>query len=203
ARAARGEPLDTGACYRHGLALLRVGDHDAYRKLCARLVEAAAAAGPHLHPEAANTVAMLCAVAPNAVQDFAAPLALVRQALAALDRTALPADERQRLRHAWLNTEGAVLYRAGDHREAVARLKEAVACHGGDGTPEDWLFLALAHHRLREADQARMWWTKVTTAKPADSGPFSWERVELNLLRREARACLTPDPAERDDAKSP
>src|SRR5204863_38983 len=124
------------------LALGRIGDADAVPALmrfledeiwCVR-AEAAVALGK-LGP-AANAVAMLCAVAPDAVEDFATPLALVRQALAALDRTALPADERQRLRHAWLNTEGAVLYRAGDHREAVARLKEAVAYHGGDGTPE-------------------------------------------------------------------
>ena len=56
-----------------------------------------------------------------------------------------------------LNTLGAVLYRAGRFEEAVRQLKRSVEVHGAGGTPYDALFLAMAHHQLGHADQARRW----------------------------------------------
>jgi WD40 repeat protein len=191
ARAAAGEPMDVAAGYCHGLALLKTGDRDGYRRLCARLVRETRAAGDRLEPERANAVAMLCALSPGAVEDWDAPLALVRQALAGLDHADLSAEERQQRRHAWLNTEGALLYRAGRWREALARLTEAVAADGNGGTAEDWVFLALVHHRLGEPDRARDWWARVGAAEPGNDR-FSWEAVEAALLRREAGATFSP-----------
>jgi WD40 repeat protein/tetratricopeptide (TPR) repeat protein len=194
--AAAGEPLNVAACYRQGLALLKTGDRAGHRRLCARLLREAGTAGPGLRPGAANAVAMLCALAPGAVTDWDAPLALVRQALAALDRAAVGDEERRQLRHAWLNTEGGVLYRAGRYREAVERLTEAVAAEGHGGTVEDWIFLALAHDRLGERDRAREWWARGAAAKPGGDH-FSWEGVEVDVLRREAGGRFPPEAADR------
>jgi tetratricopeptide (TPR) repeat protein len=196
ARAAAGEPLAVAAGYRHSLALLKTGDRSGYQRLCARLLREAGAAGPALRPEAANDVAMVCALAPGAVADWDAPLKLVRQALAGLERST-PADEtRQQLRHACLNTEGAILYRAGRYREAIERLTEAVAVGGHEGTVEDWILLALAHHGLGERERAGEWWARVRAAK-LPSGRFSWVGVEVDLLRREADGYLSPEAADR------
>jgi WD40 repeat protein len=196
ARAAAGEPMDVAAGYCHGLALLKTGDRDGYRRLCARLLREASAARRELRPESANAVAMLCALAPDSVTDWDAPLGLVRQALAGLDREAVSNEERQHRRHAWLNTEGAVLFRAGRHREAIERLTEAVAAEGHGGTVEDWIFLALAQHSLGEREGAGEWWAKVRATKP-DGGRFSWEGVEIDLLRREAEGRVSPERVER------
>ncbi|HEY1375672.1 MAG TPA: tetratricopeptide repeat protein [Gemmataceae bacterium] len=55
---------------------------------------------------------------------------------------------------AYWNTLGVARYRAGDWAGAVAALeKSAELRHGGDAF--DWLFLAMAHHQLGDADQAR------------------------------------------------
>jgi hypothetical protein len=53
---------------------------------------------------------------------------------------------KPRLRHAWLNTLGAVLVRAGRHKEALARLQQGVKEAGGAGTVDDGLLRALVHH---------------------------------------------------------
>jgi Tfp pilus assembly protein PilF len=57
-----------------------------------------------------------------------------------------------------LNTLGVAQYRAGHYREAVATLTQSdrINSAGARGPqPADLAFLALAHHRLGEPDQAR------------------------------------------------
>jgi tetratricopeptide (TPR) repeat protein len=94
----------------------------------------------------------------------------------------------------WL---GAVLYRAGKYPDAIRPLKEADQFHPKPGWPSDWLFLAMAHQRQGQLEQARSWLDKAVKAidrlakeKPSDE-PFGWiYLVELRLLRREAEALL-------------
>jgi len=50
---------------------------------------------------------------------------------------------------------GGILYRAGKFDMAVSELKEAMKLHGGEGRPEDWFFLAMAHQRLNQVEEAR------------------------------------------------
>jgi Flp pilus assembly protein TadD len=53
---------------------------------------------------------------------------------------------------------GAALYRAGRFEEAVARLAEAteLSCHPyRTNMLSTWFYLAMAHHRLGRADEAR------------------------------------------------
>ena len=43
----------------------------------------------------------------------------------------------------------------------------------------------MAHHRLGETAQARKYLTKAMQV-PLENPPFSWDRFEVDLLRREA-----------------
>ena len=77
-------------------------------------------------------------------------------------------DKAREARHGYLNTRGAVLYRAGRHAEAVKVLREGMALHPQGGEFHDWVFLALAEHRLGHADAAR---DAATKARAAQAGP--------------------------------
>jgi len=73
----------------------------------------------------------------------------------------------------------------------VAHLSKSIELRGGDGVPEDWVFLAMSHQRLGHPDEARQWLDK---AKHWISG------LELKLLYMEAESLLSarsPD-AQRD-----
>src|SRR5205823_11794184 len=94
----------------------------------------------------ANVVAWTCALAPAAVTSYEPALALARRAVAAE-----PKDRNH------LSTLAAMLYRAGRHQDAVEKLKASLALHGKDGDGFDRLFLAMAHHRLSHAEEARPW----------------------------------------------
>jgi Flp pilus assembly protein TadD len=64
--------------------------------------------------------------------------------------TALPRDADCR------NTLGVAHYRNGDDKAAVTELETAMSLRAG-GDCFDWFFLAMAHWRLGDRDQARMW----------------------------------------------
>ena len=61
---------------------------------------------------------------------------------------------------------------------------------GGNGNPQDWAFLAMAHHALGHHDDARRWLDKLTAWHPNANHAFSWEDVEVHILRREAEAVV-------------
>jgi tetratricopeptide (TPR) repeat protein len=106
----------------------------------------------------------------------------------------------------YLQTAGAVNYRAGKFEAAVTRLNEVIKLKNekaqktsspSNGDPFDWLFLAMAHHRVGHKDEAKSffekaktWITKSTRDKPADETlgkRVSWETwLELQILSREA-----------------
>ena len=54
------------------------------------------------------------------------------------------------------NTLGVAHYRAGDWSAAANALNESMRLRSG-GDPYDWLFLAMAHHSLGDAAEARRW----------------------------------------------
>jgi hypothetical protein len=85
---------------------------------------------------------------------------------------------------------GAALYRAGRIDEAIARLDESVQAFGG-GVPQDWVFLAMAHHRKGRTDEARRWLEKARAGAKDDRG--------ARILLREAESLLkeTAPPARR------
>jgi uncharacterized protein HemY len=89
-----------------------------------------------------------------------------------------------------LNTLGVALYRAGDYVESVSILERSLTAGKGEFDAFDLFFLAMAHHRLGHADQARAcfdravrWWGERKNL-PAQYIP------ELTSFRTEAEAVL-------------
>jgi hypothetical protein len=130
----------------------------------------------------------LCIYAPNAVADLAIPVQMAEAAMAGFPR------DRKRI---GLNTLGAVLYRAGRSDEAIARLNESVKASGGNGAPSDWVFLAMAHHKNGNGDEARRWLEKVRAYVTDKKSAFSGELVEARVLLKEAEALLGEPPSAR------
>ena len=98
-----------------------------------------------------------------------------------------------------LNTLGAILYRAGRFEDAIRQLGRSVEVHDAEGMRYDAVFLAMAHHRLGHADEARRWLRPsnavdpITMRNPGAGDDPSWlRRLEIELLRREATNMIEP-----------
>jgi tetratricopeptide (TPR) repeat protein len=184
---------DLEVIYPCALACLQAGDETGYRKVCERLLQALPAAKPPLNPDTANAVASLCGVGPDAVADWRRPLELADFAWAWVAKAeekvkeGSQKEDLRKFRHAVRNTQGMVLYRSGRHAEAVDRLQESINAHGAGGDFHDWVFLALAHHALGHAEEARRWLEKALADRPAPQGQDFWAGLEVEVLRREAR----------------
>ncbi len=48
-----------------------------------------------------------------------------------------------------------MLYRLGRYREAIDRIQEGIALVGGEVTPEETVFLAMAHFQMGDTEKAR------------------------------------------------
>jgi tetratricopeptide (TPR) repeat protein/putative hemolysin len=125
--------LDTLTVYAR--LALATGNREAYRKSCAVIVERVGTP---------NDGAWSCALGPEALPNLKPAVALARAAV-----QTSPGDGNIR------NTLGAILYRAGQYREAVTELNQAVRMSPQGGTWADFLFLALAHQRLGDIEAAR------------------------------------------------
>src|SRR5262249_42115846 len=136
-----------------------------------------------------------CALTPDAVADFGPLVEFEKQVIA-----------RDPKNWYHLVVYGAVRCRAGRDEEAVGTLTDSCAVHPKGGNATDWLFLALAHHHLGHADEARRWLEKATglierathedikdTRTPT---PLPWnDPVFMDWLRREAEALILGKPA--------
>jgi tetratricopeptide (TPR) repeat protein len=166
---------------------LRAGDLSGYRAACAALL---ARFGGDDHLATVNNVAWACALGPDAPADWPA---LVRSVEAAVARG--PGDAQ---RH---NKLGAVLVFAGRPEAAIRALEESIRLQGHGGNAYDWLFLAMARHRLGQAEEAK---AALETARdwiahgderagpdPYLPSPLTWStRLELEILAREAEALI-------------
>jgi hypothetical protein len=87
-----------------------------------------------------------------------------------------------------LKTLGAALYRAGKYDTTVQRLNEAIAAQGKGGHAIDFLFLAMAQHRLGRHDDASKSFAKAVSLMDAKaSAALTWEgRLEWDVVRKEA-----------------
>jgi Flp pilus assembly protein TadD len=168
-------PIDI--THAHALLCLKTGDPSGYRQVCARFLEKAAPTPP---ANTANVLAWICAIGPDAVADYRQPIAFAELAVA---------NALSGAKSGVLNTLGAVLYRAGRHREAISRLNEGIQARKGEAVMHDWIFLAMAHHRLGETAEARKFLAKATRHS-LEKQAFSWERLEIELLRDEARSLI-------------
>jgi hypothetical protein len=93
-----------------------------------------------------------------------------------------------------LNTLGATLYRAGRFAEAVRRLEEGIQERKGVSLEGDWVFLAMAHHRLGHHNEARRWLDRFRDRSPNLDPSAFWGELEIRLLRAEAEAVVLWDP---------
>jgi hypothetical protein len=170
--------------HKEALVLLLGGDDAGYRQLCRKALEQL---GGSTNPDDGRAVARTCALAADAVADWKPIVTLAERALA---HDAKDCGN--------LHSLGAVLYRAGRLADAVKRLKEAEATPSHKFNPYgwDWAFLALAHHGLKDSKAATEAWSKTQAILDQDR----WsrylglvERLELQLLRREAQKVLPPE----------
>jgi eukaryotic-like serine/threonine-protein kinase len=185
AEAVRLMPDDTQLRADLGLMLLASGDKAGWRSAIAALLDRC---GGTINALTTNSVAWACALGPDATADPGLPVRLAETGLRSSGDDALN-------KAAFLNTLGATLYRAGRFAEAIRRLEEAIQARNGVGAPEDWVFLALAHHRLGDRDEASRWLEKLRE-HPSSTDPAKfWSEWELRLLRSEAEAMIIYDPA--------
>lgn len=193
-RLARDPALSSQGRYVQAVANLKAGDAAGYRAACAAIAKQVPPGGPMLDPSEANNAAAAFTLGPNGTDDWTKPLAWMDHALdrlAALE-TANPGmkDVHLRMRHTYLNTRGALLFRAGRFEDAVKTLREGMRPHPDGGEFHDWLFLALAEHRLGHADAAKEAASK-TRALQAKLNPRAvWDTAEVELLAAELNAAL-------------
>jgi WD40 repeat protein/serine/threonine protein kinase/tetratricopeptide (TPR) repeat protein len=170
--------LPVGSYHTYALACLKTGDRARYRMICGRLLERF---GQTQIPDLANFLAWISSVGPDALDDYAEAITL--------GELAVNQAESKDKRVPALNTLGAVLYRAGRYREAIARLREGMQASKGQGGIHDWVFLAMAHHRQGETAEARKYLDKATQFRlPEKASP--WGKLEVEMLRREAAALI-------------
>jgi WD40 repeat protein/tetratricopeptide (TPR) repeat protein len=184
ARALSGAPAaDLGG--HEALVRLYAGDRKGYRKVCSDLLQHFGKAN---RPDDAATVAWACSLTPDAAADLA-PLA------AALERAAAKPNSFRYYRQ-----RGAALYRTGQFEAAIRELQRDLRFNTDGTATLDWLFLAMAHHRLGHAAEAQTWLDKATQrleqddreqSKPTGRARLRWSiRLEGQLLRREAEGLL-------------
>ena len=167
------------------LSLVESGDLPGYRSAAGKLLSQYSKTSD---PNSLNNAAWYCTYAPDAVADLAVPVQMAEKALAGYP---------PQLKRLALNTLGAALYRAGRIDEAIARLDESVKASGGVGVPQDWAFLAMAHHKKGNDDEARRWLEKLRSHKPDEKAGFSTDVVECRIFLREAEALLRETPPAR------
>jgi superkiller protein 3 len=88
------------------------------------------------------------------------------------------------------NTLGVAHYRLGEDKAAVAALHKSMELHQG-GDAFDWLFLAMAHRRLGDPDEARKWYDKAVQWQEKSSRTLDPHQAEeLRRFREEAEQVL-------------
>jgi len=126
-----------------------------------------------------NILAWRLATGPVALRDPERALALARKAVALTPGRAM-----------YLNTLGVAQYRAGQYAEAIATLEKSLAAAKGESDAFDLFFLAMAHHRLGHADQARACFDRAVRWWGEHKNLPAQYAEELAAFRAEAEAVL-------------
>jgi WD40 repeat protein/tetratricopeptide (TPR) repeat protein len=171
--------------YHQALVRLQIADKEGYRKACAELAKGLERAG---NPAVATWVADVCILTPDAGVDLGP---VVRW----LERGAAQPSNR----YIYLHRLAQALYRIGQPEAAVRELNKALPLRTSEGwVVEDWLFLAMAHHRLGHGTEARKWLDRATDwihreirQRSQWAVPLHWTvRLKLLTLEREAENLL-------------
>jgi serine/threonine protein kinase/WD40 repeat protein len=131
---------------------------------------------------ACNNLAWAYLMAPEALRDVGAALALAEKAVRLQPGTAT-----------YRNTLGVAYYRAGRYREAVEVLRPNVEKQDDWELAYDLYFLAMSHHRLGEKARARDYYDWAVRWVAAQSDLRSELREELAAIRAETEALLGID----------
>jgi WD40 repeat protein/tetratricopeptide (TPR) repeat protein len=171
--------------YHLALVRLQVADREGYRKACAELAKGLERAG---NPAVATWVADVCMLTPDSGVNL---VPVVRW----LERGAAQPTNR----YIYLHRLGQALYRTGRWEAAVLELNKALLLRASEAwAVEDWLFLAMAHHRLGHGAEARRWLDRATDwinrevrERSQWAVPLHWTvRLKLLTLEREAENLL-------------
>jgi WD40 repeat protein/Flp pilus assembly protein TadD len=187
AEANRLQPDDAATWDRCAVAYLGAKDLDGYRRTCAGMLERF---GKPEKRGLASWAIWIATFIPDAGAEWQ-PLVKLEEQLV----VTAPKNWNLVLTLGWSHC------RAGQHKEAVARLSDSCAVHPKGGNAHAWLGLALAHHHLGHGDAALHWlekasaWIERASHEDVKDGrtptPLGWnDRIILGLLRREAEALI-------------
>jgi serine/threonine-protein kinase len=176
-RDAAAAPRNAELQYQAALALLAAHpEGQAYRAFARATLDRL---GTTTDPAAAFPVARAALLAPGVSKDS--------------ERSVLLAEmsSRQAPTEAWrLYVLGLANYRAGRYEDAVRVLGQSTeAAPHWHAVALNWPVLAMAHLRLGHEDEAKRWLDRAEQADPAAISTW-WDRVELQVLRREAEAVV-------------
>jgi predicted Zn-dependent protease len=181
AQCGRRGPLSRGLAQAWAVAALKAGDHAGFREVCAAVL-----ASQEPDPTViwnALSAASLFTLAPGGLDDYSAAIHWIERRLSAVP------GPPPIIRHYLSNALGGLLLRAGKFDEAIAQVNEGIAAAENVVMPSDWGYLALAHARLGNLDQARKWRNRLRAA-PRDPQMTIWDIQELALLQSEVESML-------------
>jgi WD40 repeat protein len=95
-----------------------------------------------------------------------------------------------------INTLGVAHFRAGDWPATIAALEKSIALRGG-GDSFDWFFLAMAHWKLGDKEQARKRFDQAVRWMEANEPT----NEELRRFRAEAEALIGPPDSKQSEPK--
>jgi eukaryotic-like serine/threonine-protein kinase len=186
----RGQTVDGHPWFEYAALSLLSGDRPGYVRACAHMIEGCGKAGG---PRAYH-VARAYTLAPDAISEASLPGRLAEKELKASGR------------EFWSLTEqGALAYRAGRFQQAVHYFEESLRADSRPGRAVlNWLWLALAEHRLGNADESRRWLNQAQAwldqyrdGMPAradeEVGLHLHNWLEAHVLCREAEALIQLD----------
>jgi tetratricopeptide (TPR) repeat protein len=173
--------------YELALVRLAAGDRDGYRQACQAILQEARETD---NPLSASFAAWTCSLGAGALDDYETAISLATKAYEANP------DNNQ-----FLNTLGAVLYRAERTVEALPRLADLDRRLGQSTASAEvssayaWYFLAMTHQKAGDTEQAQEYLQKAnedTERVLADpQNPPPWNRkLTLELLRKEAESVV-------------
>ena len=167
--------------YKAALLSLKLDDLESYNASCRTMLKTKTAADK---PIAKHSAAWTCALAPNALENYADAVALGRAAV-----------EAEPTNPQFLNGLGAVLMRGGLYAEAMPYLEGLVNIAGSEDTSKTYThyFLAMTEHHLGNADAARAQLKAANELADAEvAGSIPWNRrLTIELLQKEVEAILS------------
>ena len=189
------QPEDLDLWHEHALLRLQAGDAKGYQLICTEVVKRF---GQSDASELVRYLPAICVLAPNALDEATRVVALAERRQAKLG-----------LSFFVYHVLGLAYYRAGQDEKAVATLDKGLKLYPGNQySVWVWLTLAMAHHHLGHADEARQWLDKAedwidqklrqTPPAAGELAPPGWtgfDWLKVQLLRREATALLNKEKA--------